>query len=360
MRRWGRRGSPRAIYAGGLGAGLAACTLLTGVGDLEVESKDASAEAAAVETGTPTLDAGNPVQDSATFDAPMLGDEPPPVVDACSTAGCLPVPDGFTLVAVGAAGADCPGGYGSGVDGLIDPGVDPSGCTCGCSITIPGRCPSTGVVTQYNSAPDAGAVCTTEIGTLTGSGCQTDGFQGPFITNEYRKYIPPQVNAVGESCSGNANKDPSKAGGNGARVCSATVNPRCNGLVCPTDPGTGFLACIANQTGLDCPAAWPAKHQVGAGITFDCDGSGCGCAGATASCFGGTLSFYPTGDCSGPAGFTAPVNDGCIPTSATAGGPYASHLYTTNAPANEKCTANGNAAVVNINVPQATTVCCTQ
>lgn len=359
----------RAAFAGCFGAGMLACTLLTGVNDLSVGAGgDAGTDAIVpvpTTTGTvpPPPNGDDDDQDAGGSDAALFGDVNSTTVDACSPTGCLPVPDGFVLVALGPKGADCPTGFtGSApVDVIENEAVDPSACSCGCTVTNAGKCPG-GMIADSVSVPEAGTnACTQQLGTVNGNGgCQFDGFVGPFEKDRYRQYTPQQVQPQEQACAGNTNKVATRVGGTSERVCTASVVPACNSLVCPSDPGGGFKACIASSGAVQCPAEWPVSHPVGTGISFDCDGTGCGCAGVTGTCNGGTLSFFTSFNCMGTAGFVTPVNGACAQNPMADGTThYNSHQYAPNPPANVACSANGSATVTNTAIAQASTVCCT-
>lgn len=357
----------RAIFACGLGAGAAACTLLTGVGDLSVGSNvvdaapEATANAADASTPPPGDDDGS-AQD-AGGDATLFGDTDATTVDACSPTGCLPVPVGFTFLAYGPNGADCPTGFGTPVDVIENEQVDPSACSCGCTITNGGSCGGNGTIDYAIGDKEAGMTCGQEIGTYfvgNNNNCKGDGYLGPFSNGNYRQYTPPQQNAQNLDCAGKVTTDPTKVGGTTHRACTATIIPQCNDQLCPSDPGHGFLACIAAPGQVDCPKEWPVSHPVGTGVTFTCDESNCGCGGVTGQCSGGSLAYYSSFDCSGQAGFTVKVDGNCEDTPGANSQSFHSHKFTPNVPSNVQCTASGTTSVQNISIAQQTTVCCTK
>ena len=285
----------------------------------------------------------------------FLQDVSAPPVDGCSSTGCFVMPSNFSLVAFGAtaSGVACPTGFTAPVDTVEGPSVAANACTCGCSVTTPPSC-ATGMLVGHFDVDGSGN-CGSAGGNLANNGCGTDGFLGPFGTDNEHEFAAPA--ASGGACSASATKDPTTLtyAAHG-RVCQAATVPECAGQVCPPslDSAVPFRVCIGAAGDVACPASAPTKHLLGSSASFTC-AAGCTC-GVTATCKG-KVNYFPTGDCSGPVGNSVFVDGNCHSTD-FGGVSYLSHAYVPFSPQNVACTKTGSTAPSTPALSQPTTICC--
>ena len=349
-----KRSRARAIFAFLTGVGLASCNAITGAGDLEVEDRvlDASSDtsSAVKADGTVPTDAGS--------DGSPIGKIDATVIDSCSPTGCVALPEAWNLVAFGQEGAECPVNFGAGVDVVTEATLGPNACTCDCNMTAQPTCPSEGTTIAQSVNLDPGAAaCPTNVGTLSG-GCTTDGFLGPFTENaNKRQYTPTPAAMAGGACNATNKKDPSKLAVKKARVCAATVVPKCGEKICPPIIDFApFKACVAAPGDNACPADLPTKTLISTTADFVCNGN-CGCSVDGNCNNGGFLRFYDSLDCTGAAGVTFPVNSNCFLTNQT-GGPFKSHRYSPNSPQGVFCKKTGSTTPSTVQLTDTSTVCC--
>lgn len=327
------------------GVALAGCTLLTNidglVGGTPVDAGGGSSSDV-VASGVP--------EDASLADS-ILQDVGAIPVDACGTQGCFDMPTGFALVALGPKGGSCPSGFTLPADTVEGPNLGANACTCGCSVTNAPSCATGAIVGAFGTA--GGLTCPNAGGNLVNTGCGTDGFLGPFGTGNEHKYTPPA--ASGGSCSASAVKDTAKLTyAAERRVCQASVVPQCNGKTCPPTVGGSFSVCIAATGDVPCPLAFPTKHLVGTGASFNCS-AGCTC-GVTANC-SGRLDYFASANCSGTAAYSIAVNNTCVATD-NGGASYASHIYVANAPTQTACTKTGSTTPSTPALSGPVTTCC--
>lgn len=356
----------RAMLAGLTGVGLASCTLISGVGDLEaVDSLDAALDRAAPNgdndgnDGNGGNEASTPIDAGPLSDAPLLGDPDATIVDACSPSGCLPLPADFQLVAYGPATSGCPTGYSNPTTALTNPALAPNACTCQCTVTNPGNCAQTAPIAASYGDPTASITCPTEADTYSG-GCAADGYMGPFAPTSTIAFFPTKAGPfLAAPCTPVAKPDTSKVGGTTVRVCSASVVPKCEDSVCAADPGDGYQACIASNGDVACPTGL-VKHLVGNNPTFSCDGTSCKCGALQAQCKGtGKLELFAGASCSGPVGLTL-VADGKCRVAPDAPQTWTSHRFTADPPGSPFCPPTGTATPSAVSLSQLLTVCCTK
>jgi len=338
---------------------LAACTLLSGVGDLvEGEATPDAAEALApVPTTTGTVTPPAPIDSGKEDpDGNVLGDIDAAIVDACSPTGCSTLPPNFTLVALGAKNAACPAGFGQPLDVIETPSLDPGACSCGCStLTSPTCAPAAGAMLDLFVGFTLGLSCPSNVDQIN-IGCASDGVMGPFNSAGERRYDPPPASPSGGTCKGTAQKDSAKLKAVDVRICQATVIPQCDGKACTPNTGA-FKACIASNGNIaTCPPEFPERHLTGTSASFTCAET-CSC-GVNATCpASGKLSYFTNATCAGAPGVTFIANDACNPTG-NAGGPYLSHRYDPDPPNVGPCSAGGSPAASAPTLAQQTTVCC--
>ncbi|MBX3232819.1 MAG: hypothetical protein KIT84_43875 [Labilithrix sp.] len=345
----------RAIFASSMGVGLAACTVITGVGDLVVgDAPDASEASAPVPTVTGSIAPPTPARD-ASDDGSLLGDPDASVVDGCSAAECSDVPAGYQLVALGPRDAACPADFGAPADVVETPSLDPGACTCSCSVTQPPTCNASPNAQIMSSFGPNGAACLQPSATIPAR-CDGSGFLGPFPANE-RRYVPVAATRTGGTCSRTAVKDDSKLKTVARRLCRASVVPQCDGKTC-APAVTPYAACIATTGDVpECPAAWPERHLVGASASFGCTND-CGCSVGGNCPTRGRVSYFASADCSGAAGIVFTANNACTATAGSGAAAYASHRYDPDPPTGVGCQPNGAAPPTGPTLAQPTTVCC--
>lgn len=361
----------RAIFASFVGAGLASCTLLTGVGDLSVVD---GLDADLAETSTtPRADTG-PVVVKPPADSGRDVASPPPDEDAdapipdasadvetCDPTGCLDVKAPFEVISFGPKGQACPAGFGPNTDLVEDPVVAANGCPCSCSVASQGTCPSTGpMTTTFDNTATVG-VCGNAGGT-TAAGCSDDGFLGPFGDLNEHAYTPPAGGPSGGSCNSSVGKDNSKLSVTDRRSCKLSAPKTCNGKVCAPTLDNPHKVCVAASGNVACPPGFPDKHTMGTGASFTCSNGTCGCAFNAGNCTGGKLNFYNNGTaafCIGIPAMVVDVNGSCVPTvSNPPGQTFGSHRYVPNPPTGGSCSATGAAVATPSLTGPTTTICC--
>jgi hypothetical protein len=330
---------------------LASCTLTTDLDGLSGgadTSDDGGSEASTTDDGGP-IDPPPPGDDGG-----LLQDVQVDVVDGCSQTGCFAMPTGFSLVAFAqSARPTCPTNFTTPADTVESPAFGAGACTCGCTVTTGPTCANGTLAGHYDTAGDG--LCGSAGGDLANINnlCGTDGYLGPFTTGNEHQFAPAAPS--GGACSAPATKNATKLTfGSSGRFCQAAVLPECNGLVCAPAVAAPFGVCIAHGGDVACPAPFSEKHLVGASGTLNCS-NGCTCS-VTGTCSGGTLNYYASGNCTGGAVLSIPVDNKCHPTDID-GGSVGSHKYVANAPAGVTCTTGGSTSPSNT-FSGTTTVCC--
>jgi hypothetical protein len=332
---------------------LASCTLTTdldGFSGGEDTPADAGGEASNEDRSNPPPPPPAPPGDDGGADDVKVD-----VIDACDQTGCFDMPVGFSLVAFSqSTRPGCPTNFTLPTDTVESPAFGPGACSCSCNVTTNPTCSLGKLFGHYDTG--GGLTCANVGGDLlnTNNMCGTDGFLGPFDVGNEHRFAPPGLS--GGTCSASASANQAKLSfGSSGRACKASVLPECNGKVCPPSLATPFKSCIAHTGDVACPAPFTTKHLVGSAGTLACSNP-CACSGVTGTCNGGTLNYYNSGDCSGAAALSIPVDDACHATD-LAGASVGSHKYIANAPSGIGCTKNGS-PTPSVSYTGQQTICC--
>lgn len=219
---------------------------------------------------------------------------------------CVPeVPTGWSKAALSVgARPNCPGGYASSRDVVLDPTGGAASCVCSCSSSGAASCVK-GNVTFYG--PNIfGTDCSTIGSTSTSVGdgaCQPNlpfGLFG-FGINANANVRVSSVALTPNSCTGNVQKTVPSAGASEGKRClvSAVLGGGCSaGQVCARRTGTSFQSCVAKSGANACPVTWPTKHDTGTSISDTRSCTTCTC-GTTASCGPATVTFFENNSCGG-------------------------------------------------------------
>jgi hypothetical protein len=373
--------------AAGVALGAAACGTvlgLDGYGDATDGGQDASAMGqldggggqndATPESGLPETAAGGdevlldvvvPGTDDATggdgdvdapVDAPMDAPADTPEPFDALPASYTP-PPGWTLVAFAASQqTPCPPGFaGPATDVVFDTSTatTPAGtCTCdSCSVTAPPSCVTGSISGGYDYTGGRCNISTPTLGNANPGGCNTDNPHYALGNLDiYFDPLPPS----GGSCTAAATPHPSQVTFSGkGEICSVNVDAGTPLVMSP------FLECIAKPGMSPCPPGpLNVPHQVGAGATITCAGS-CTCS-TTATCTGGTVTYYQSSNCTGSTTLVMPAG-GSSQCNSVAGGnvSYGSNKYTATV-TNPACTFGGTSAATVTGLTAGQTVCCQQ
>ncbi|MGA7120135.1 MAG: hypothetical protein WBY94_08565, partial [Polyangiaceae bacterium] len=255
------------------------------------------------------LDASKPVVADSSDGAPAVanaieaGGVPPAdaggdALSSSDAAACTQtIPAGWTL-AVYTTGTDaCPPGYPEHL-GYTSPTIDPSACSCGCTVTQDGDCLQ-GTITVNGNA-DNGPVCDTPILSLdvsgSGSSCLTVSSYSAGVSLPSRTQasaLPPD----GGTCADMARMDPTQVSSTAARYCDVPLAGA--GSVCNGSTPPGFTACIATSGAVACPSAtsFNTRFVVGDRATLEC--SPCTECSVATTCSNPTISAYDNRMCRG-------------------------------------------------------------
>jgi hypothetical protein len=279
----------------------------------------------------------------------------PPSCDPKTDPACLPLPVGWTLVAMAAATdggppPSCPTGLETASDVGEGPTARSDTCQCtSCTVTQPASCAGT-ITSSFGS----GGVCPspgTGFGNSPPGNCLADPFVGDRTGSSIKLTLPA---ATGGQCTAAAVLDAERVDfAARSRVCDGTA--RCSGGVCDARVAAPFVACIASPVSAAdddraCPSDYPTKHLVGTAAAFTC-GATCTC-GVTRSCTG-SLTFYSDGACANGAK-TVAADAACHDPGFA--GAYLSYKATTTP--TTTCTSAGTSTATNGRLTAARTICC--
>ncbi|MDB4938939.1 MAG: hypothetical protein JWP87_5911 [Labilithrix sp.] len=278
----------------------------------------------------------------------------PPACDTKTDPACLPLPVGWTLVAMASApdaGAPaCPTGLATASDVGETPSARTDTCQCAtCSVTQSASC--AGAIAQAFGGPTCPTAGTSLSNNPPGN-CLQDLFTGDRTGGTNKLTLPAPTLGQCTAAAPVLHADRVDFAAR-SRICDDTG--RCSGGFCDARVPAPFVACIASppSTADDdraCPPDFPQKHLVGAAATFTC-GATCAC-NVTKSCTG-SVTFYSDAACATGAKLV-PADGTCRDPGFT--GAYLSYKATTT-PATT-CTVTGNSTATNARVTPARTVCC--
>ena len=322
--------------------------------------------------GSPTLDGGSlpfdashadggqPSDSGAAPDADALPPPPPPIdASGCdAAAGCVVVPNGWTLVAIDTTQtAACPTGFTAGgpTNVVEGPNAPPSACGCAtCSVTTPPSCENgaIGVTFDFGGPPSCNLPGQpSQMNNNPAGACGTDLYTMG-IGGYNLRYKPP--GPTGGACgpgAGVVQKQNVTYAGK-ARLCQPdnAAAAGCTGNDCRPILPAPYRACISGAGNQTCPAPYTVTHHVGTDVTYTC--GGCACT-LSATCQG-SLTLYSDGNCQNGAHNVA-VDDVCRPPGAN--GPFNSYKYA-GSPTVVTCLDGPAAPPAGLALTSQLTICC--
>jgi hypothetical protein len=329
-----------AVTIAALAIASAGCANVLSLGDYN------DAPAGPGDAGTPGADGATAADGASNTDGGTGG---------CATASAACIPAGWSLVAFAdSPQTTCPAGFGASPVDLVG-GVSAEGeaCTCTCSVTTQPSCVTGPIGITYDI--NGSKTCATPFQSLANAnpgGCNTDNFHGQITDGYDIKLTAP--GPTGGACTGTVTKDDgSLTIGEHGRECG--LDGACPGGTCAQSITAPFMACIAHDGDVACPAgAFPVAHHLGTDAAFDCPAT-CSCS-LTATCTNGAVTYYGDPQCGGPAPLVNQANGNC----ASQGGKnqtYGSYKYT--ATTNASC-APGAAPTGSVTLAGERTMCCAQ
>jgi hypothetical protein len=288
-------------------------------------------------------------------------------VSSSDAAACTQnIPVGWTLSMYTTGPDVCPTGYPEHV-GYASPTIDPSACSCGCTVTQDGDCLQ-GTITVTGNA-DNGPVCDTPILSLevsgSGSSCLTVSSYSAGVSLPSRTQasaLPPD----GGTCADMARMDPTQVSSTAARYCD--VPPSGAGSVCNGSTPPGFMACIAASGALACPPAtsFNTRFVVGDRATLEC--SPCTECSVATTCSNPTISAYDNRMCRGSPIAVLPVDGACDPSAGGGmggmfgmggmGGMGGSNVLSVQYSVNETTTCTAGTSTATAQLTNPITICC--
>lgn len=282
--------SSRAI---GLAASLVACNVITGAGDLGVDTRGSAGDAAGSNAGTP--DGGDRATDGGgggggdgdggSQTEPTIN---PSLAPCGEKAVCLPSTSGWSpAVSLTVGLGSCPGEWPQKLDYMTSGG---GGCSCTCKPNAGESCGGA-VVTR------GGPTCTGSPDTHAHPG---DGTCLPLDGASLPVSLTASPSKPPTGCSGTVSS--SLGAPRGTAICAGATPLPSN--ECQTDEVCvpkasivlGALTCIVHDGEVACPAKLPLRTVLGASVS---DGRSCGptCTCETSGCSGGTVRLFAGADC---------------------------------------------------------------
>jgi hypothetical protein len=339
------------LIAGLAAAGILVASCATVSGLDEKEAVDCPGGCAEGGTAAPTGADGSTGRTDGS-----VPDPGPPACDPTKDVECMPLPAGWSLVALapiaGGQPPACPSEMAEPSTVEESPSAPATTCTCdGCTVTAPATC--SGQV-QHAWGSGAGSQCDDGTSpnfyknTVAGT-CYTDLETGFWIAERNRFTLPMPS---GGSCSASATKHLDRVTYGGQSLLCDDVS-RCSGGVCDARIAAPFAVCVARAGDEACPPGFAEKHVLGSeGAEVDCAACACNmnrapCQGvvnhyADAACMNLLVQLSANGFCGGPD------TEGMRPDS-----------YKVVATSTTTCTVTANTvAATNARMKNARTVCC--
>jgi len=342
----GGAGSTSVSAAGTGGAGGASATS-SGVASSSVAS---SAMASSGTTSPCTPTGAEICNDGIDNDCNLTTDCEDP---ACAVGFvCIPaIPSGWSAVAFSAQSRpSCPDGYPTALDVVSAP-TDASTCACACTEQTAASC-AKGMVGIASMG--AGACPGAPTISLAANDSNCGGISLATVKNGTVKIAPlPPTQGL---CSGTPmGTTPSPVGGRSCDVAAVGVGCA-NGGACVTSPSDPFVACIAHDSAMPCPLAFPNSSAVGTSANDTRSCTQCTC-GTSATCSGPKLTFYSDGSCSMGA-HELPVTSSCDPVNDGNGHSYKSYEYTADIAGGQCQTTTDSTPTGSLVLMGERTVCC--
>lgn len=269
---------------------------------------------------------------------------PPPAPGGGCSAGeeCLPVPEGWTLVALSSAAEACAAGFGDATE--VSVAQDGDGCKCVCTVTTPGRCAGGSVaMREYPSSVCTGSVANRSF-SVTDGGCGTTTATTTSGT-PYGRLLPPAP--VAPSCDASA--APTEVVRRRACVARGSA---CTGGSCQIRPASPTDVCVVRDGDLPCPAAYPVKLPAGASVTDTRKCGPCTCTPET-TCKDAELQLFGDAQCATKRA-ALPGSGAC--TALDAGTTFGSYRYVGTPPGCVPSAAPLDAGSLTFEAPR--TLCC--
>lgn len=289
--------------------------------------------------------------------------------DDCSAGfRCVPqAPVGWqgpVAIYVGAAATPAPScGSSWGTERVLNGGAvtapDATCNSCTCGAPTGGSC-GLPTISIYDGAMTCSGLLTTLSPAAAGT-CYTFGLMGGGSDTAMSSAVPVANDGSCPPSGGGVATLPAPSWELAAVVCSDSPASAggCGATTrCAPSPAAPFTIafCISQDGDVACPAEFPDRTLVYAGVMDGRGCSACGCGSPNNRTCSGTVSLWPSSSCTGIETQVPANGSTCVPFTSLAG--TNSYQVATSGPSGGSCNDNGGNANGNVTPDQPVTVCC--
>lgn len=301
----------------------------------------------------PALDGGP----DAALDAAATGKTPTGAACTCGAAA----PMGWTYVVLDQddATAACPAEYGNPrphVDGLINKPANCPSCMA-CVPGTPGAC-TLGALAFRGGQSNACNDKTSTTNSNTNGCYDIQNWDSPNSGTTFAGATESATGAASTCTAATITPDLPSAYQHKGETCALTgpLGTTCGaGRDCVPDAPAPFKACVLSQTPAECPAEFPAKHEVGNSVNDQRGCAACTCDGQT-DCSQGSMALYSDDNCGSTLSLSVPIGPNTCTSTNTNN--LKIHSVKVTVTPTATCTGGGGAPTGTVAFDTPHTVCC--